>query len=324
MARPHKTGIDYFPFDVDFFLDDKLQLVEGEFGIKGGYITIRLLCRIYKNGYYYKWGADECLLFAKNIGVEGVSTNNVDEVVKGLLRRGFFDETVFKSFCVLTSKGIQRRYVQATSERKEVEVNMDFWLIELPKNMPKTINPPTNEVNRPNNPINRPINSHSKEKEIKQNKTISLENAAREISDREREIFFEILFFEKGIKSPKSEVERFINHYQSTGWLNKNGVAIHDRCSLLRNWDTKGAATFPLEFVKTWREIYDLSATISPTKLPVFNLISELYGVKNSEKQVTLLLSKKLYDFIEDNVETFRQPLQKILLGRTLNYEIKG
>ncbi len=323
MARPNKTGIDYFPFDVDFFLNDKLQLIEGEFGVKGGYITIRLLCKIYKNGYYYKWGADECLLFAKNIGVESVSTNNVDEVVRGLLRRGFFDETVFKSFCVLTSKGIQRRYVQATSERKEVEINTDYWLIELPKNVPKTINPPINEVNRSNNSVNRSINSHSKVKEIKVNKTISLENAAREISDREREIFFEILFFEKGIKSAKSEVERFINHYQSTGWINKNGVAIHDRCSLLRNWDTKGAATFPLEFVKNWQEIYDLSAKISPSKSPIFSVISELYGVKNSEKHLTLQLSKNLYDFLEDNIDTFRQSLKKILSERTLSYEIK-
>ena len=72
MARPNKTGIDYFPFDVDFFLNDKLQLIEGEFGMKGGYIAIRLLCKVYKNGYYYQWGADECLLFAKNLGIDSV------------------------------------------------------------------------------------------------------------------------------------------------------------------------------------------------------------------------------------------------------------
>jgi hypothetical protein len=43
MARPSKTGIDYFPFDIDFFNDDKIQLIEAEFGIKGGYIAVRLL-----------------------------------------------------------------------------------------------------------------------------------------------------------------------------------------------------------------------------------------------------------------------------------------
>ena len=322
MARPNKTGIDYFPFDVDFFLNDKLQLIEGEFGMKGGYITIRLLCKIYKNGYYYKWGADECLLFTKNMGVESVSKNNVDEVVKGLLRRGFFDETVFKSFNVLTSKGIQRRYLQATAERKEVEINKDYWLIELPKNIPKTVNPPTNEVNRSNNTINRSNNPQSIVKETKQN-NIFLENAAREVSEREREIFFEILFFEKGIKSAKSEVERFVNHYQSTGWVNKNGVAIHDRCSLLRNWDTKGAATFPRKFIENWREIYELSAKLNPDKTPLFCFISEFYDMKQTETDVVFQLSDKLRCLIENNLDVFRDSLGKMLAEKNLRYQIK-
>ena len=47
----NSTGLDYFSFNVDFFDDDKLALIEGEFGIKGAYIAIRLLCKIYKEGY---------------------------------------------------------------------------------------------------------------------------------------------------------------------------------------------------------------------------------------------------------------------------------
>ena len=29
MARPYKTGIDYFPLDVDFFVDDKMIAIAG-------------------------------------------------------------------------------------------------------------------------------------------------------------------------------------------------------------------------------------------------------------------------------------------------------
>ena len=145
----------------------------------------------------------------------------------------------------------------------------------------------------------------------------------REISEREREIFFEILFFEKGVKATRSEIERFINHYQSTGWLNKNGVAIHDRCSLLRNWDTKGAVVFPPEFVNRWREIYELSAKLNPDKTPIFSFISEFYDMKKTETDIVLQLSEKLRNFIENNLDVFRVPLQKILAGRNLNYEIK-
>jgi hypothetical protein len=130
MARTNKTGIDYFPFQVDFFEDDKIQLIESEFGMKGGYIAIRLLCKIYKEGYYYKWGADECLLFTKAIGVEGVSKSVVDEVISGLIRRRFFDKRCFDSFGILTSKGIQQRYFEAAKRYKEVIVVKEYLLID--------------------------------------------------------------------------------------------------------------------------------------------------------------------------------------------------
>lgn len=44
MARPNKMGLDYFPFDVDFFNDEKIVAISGEFGIKGEIVVIKL-CR---------------------------------------------------------------------------------------------------------------------------------------------------------------------------------------------------------------------------------------------------------------------------------------
>lgn len=58
-------GLDYFPMNVDFFEDDKIELIEAEFGIKGSILAVKLLCKIYKEGYFYKWGEDECLLFQR-------------------------------------------------------------------------------------------------------------------------------------------------------------------------------------------------------------------------------------------------------------------
>src|SRR5688572_32635359 len=111
MARTIKAGLNYFPFDVDFFNDDKIELVSSEFGTKGEVIAIRLLCLIYRNGYYYSWGKDESLLFAKRVG-NGLTGALVDEVVTGLVKRSFFNERVFNKFKILTSKGIQKRYVE--------------------------------------------------------------------------------------------------------------------------------------------------------------------------------------------------------------------
>ena len=55
MARPIKTGLNYFPLDVDFFNDPRISAVTVVHGIKGQAAVIMLLCAIYRNGYYFEW-----------------------------------------------------------------------------------------------------------------------------------------------------------------------------------------------------------------------------------------------------------------------------
>lgn len=155
MGRFIKTGLDYFPFDVDFHDDDKVALLTAEFNVLAEAVIVRLLCKIYKNGYYYQWGGDERLLFCRWAGGIFVPAQ-VDEVVKGCLRRSFFDKGVFEAFGVLTSSGIQKRFLQACNERKSVDIISDYWLLEIPKNPQFRIFRSINEINRPINPINRP------------------------------------------------------------------------------------------------------------------------------------------------------------------------
>lgn len=128
----NSAGIDYYPFNVDFFSDDKIQLIEAEFGIKGSYIAVRLLCKIYYEGYYYQWGDDECLLFSKNLG-NGIVPNMIKEVVSGLVKRSFFDKRVFDSFGIITSRGIQIRYFEAAKRRKRIDVIRDYLLVDTSK-----------------------------------------------------------------------------------------------------------------------------------------------------------------------------------------------
>src|SRR4051812_9582658 len=130
MARTIKPGLNYFPFDVDFFTDDKIELVSSEFGMKGELIAIRLLCHIYRNGYYYSWGKDESLLFAKRVG-NGLTGALVEEVVNGLVKRSFFDKRVFDRFKILTSRGIQKRYIEAKERSKHVDIIKEYALLDI-------------------------------------------------------------------------------------------------------------------------------------------------------------------------------------------------
>ena len=45
MARLNKIGLDYFPLDTDIELNDKIQLIESEFGLKGFAIIIKLFIK---------------------------------------------------------------------------------------------------------------------------------------------------------------------------------------------------------------------------------------------------------------------------------------
>ena len=128
MARPQKEGIDYFPLDVDMDHDDKIQLIEAEHGVMGFGIIIKLLMKIYAEGYYYQWSEKEQLLFSKRTNVD---INQVNAVINSCIKWGMFDREVYEKHKILTSSGIQRRYVTATSRRKYVQMIREYTLIDV-------------------------------------------------------------------------------------------------------------------------------------------------------------------------------------------------
>lgn len=128
MTKINKEGLDYFSFDVNFFTDEKIEFISARFGTQGEIITIKLLCKIYRNGYYLKWGEDECLLFSRRVG-EGITVELIDDVVKELLKRNFLDRKRFEKYKILTSRGIQKRYLNATKRRKEVTIFKEYLLL---------------------------------------------------------------------------------------------------------------------------------------------------------------------------------------------------
>lgn len=185
MARPLKDGIDYFPFDVGFLQDKKIRLIKGEYGAKGVLVVLQLLCSIYKeNGYFTTCDSDDFMLVADAVGC-GCDPKTIEEVVQGCLRRSIFDSGVFEAFGVLTSRGIQRRYLRALSTRDNIDIFQEYWLLDMDdkKDVPasiskkitfKNVNLQKNPVNLQNNSVNLQINPQSKvkkrkEKESKEN-----------------------------------------------------------------------------------------------------------------------------------------------------------
>lgn len=131
MGRPRKDGVDFFSLDTGTFRDDKVKLLRAEFGAKGMYLLIYLLCEIYeKKGYYMQWDSDKCYLVSDGAGC-ACSPEFVSEFVRGCVARSFFDERVFNVFGVLTSESIQRRYLCAVRKRPNIEIIEDYFLLDV-------------------------------------------------------------------------------------------------------------------------------------------------------------------------------------------------
>ena len=163
MARPNKIGLDYFPLDVDIFEDEKVSAISGEFGIKGEITVIRLLCAIYRNGYYILW--NDLLKFKLLRSMPGISSELIESIVNRLVLWGFFDKTLFDSVKVLTSRGIQKRYFEA-SRRRKTEGELPYLLVNVCNNAVNVYNNTSSDnINASKNPT-----KESKVKESKENK----------------------------------------------------------------------------------------------------------------------------------------------------------
>ena len=126
MARPIKLGLSYFPLDVDIDQDDKISVIEAMHGVEGFGILIKLFMKIYKEGYYYNWSDREQLLFSRRVNVD---INSAKQIVSDSLDEKIFDKTLYLDYGILTSAGIQKRYLEAVTRRKEVSLEKRFLLI---------------------------------------------------------------------------------------------------------------------------------------------------------------------------------------------------
>lgn len=129
MGRTNKIGLDYFPLNIDMDEEDeRVFMMEAQFGGERAFgLLIKLLMWIYRSGYYYPWTETEQVFFAKK---KGVDKDFCIHLVDFLLQKGFFCKHLFDRFRILTSRGIQKRYFEATKRRDKVVFIKDFLLLD--------------------------------------------------------------------------------------------------------------------------------------------------------------------------------------------------
>ncbi len=187
MARPRKKGLDYFPLDTDIFEDDKLFDVQNDYGPLGEIIYIRLLCLVYKNGYYYQFESLDKLaaMMIKSIGNRWAKDKKtVKDVILYLAKINLFSSELMQRN-VITSRSIQERYLLAV-ERRQSNIE-EYNLLEknnfqeeqlaVPQN---TESDTDNHVSDAETPVyvSRNAAKESKENEIKSKESKAEKTAA--------------------------------------------------------------------------------------------------------------------------------------------------
>ena len=203
MARPTKQGIDYFPLDVGFFGDKNIRILKARYRSDGIAVYIKLLCDIYKEGYFLpveSWD-DYIFVIADEIAI---SSDKVEQIIAFLQNRAMV--RVFKKDeltgcdldAVITSHGIQKRYATAMKSRRKKsidEIKRGFWLLSEDEereinafykggiNEGFSENNPSFSEKNPNKSEKNPIKENKiKEKEIYTN--VPVQNAREDESER--------------------------------------------------------------------------------------------------------------------------------------------
>ena len=178
MARPLKEGLDYLTLDCN--MDTKFKLVEAEYGSKGFAIVVSLWQMIVGGkGYYSEWNDEIALLFVRERRPD-CGVNLVNEVVRTCIRRGIFSKELFETYHILTSSGLQKRYLIATARRKDSGIRKEYLLLKVAPKQDNETEPPVNDSK---NSINADNNTQSRVKESKVKESRVESPHARQQSD---------------------------------------------------------------------------------------------------------------------------------------------
>ena len=172
MARPNKQGLDYFPFGVNFFEDEKIRFIRALYGNTGINVVIKILCRIYSEGYYTKWETDEIMIFAKYAAF--IPEKKLNMIIEEALKRNLFSNDLYQKYTILTSEDIQKVFFTACKSRKHLKIEKQYLLVN-PNDYGISKEVYSNETE-----VNSEITTERKEKEIKVNES---ENTSISLSD---------------------------------------------------------------------------------------------------------------------------------------------
>ena len=172
MGRPTKQGLEYFSLDVRMFSDIKIRKLIKYHKAQAVSVYMTLLCRIYEKGCYIEYDNDLPFIISEDCGLE---EDTIVSIIHYCLDIGLFDKGVFDKYKVLTSHGIQERYIQACAKTKrKLSKGLPYVLVDLGHDHVQAnkngISSEETAINSEETAINSEKSAQSKEKEKERNK----------------------------------------------------------------------------------------------------------------------------------------------------------
>ena len=137
MARPRKDGLDYFPLDVNFLSDLKIKKIIRAYGAQAVAVVMSVLTTVYRdNGYFATYDDDLIFIIADELKLED---SYVKDVIEKMIEVEFLDKKQKEENKILTSIGIQERYLKACERRVKTTLNATYNLLNHSSNeLPQT------------------------------------------------------------------------------------------------------------------------------------------------------------------------------------------
>lgn len=253
-----KQGLNYYNVDTDRYADRKIKRLKHAFGCSGMAVYDYLLCEVYRDrGCFLVWDEDTAFDVAEYFGLK---VNTVKEIVTYCGVVGLFNSELL-SRGMITSEAIQKRYLEMANRARRQNIAIPEEIRLFTEELPK-LTEETQEITQVFHKVNKSKVNILKEKDT----IVSPSNAQVCASEEERERFLEIFTFEKNIINPQQEVERFVAHYDASGWCRKDSTTpVKNKEALARMWKPQQEGQRFPEEVRQWLfETYCKAKVTSP------------------------------------------------------------
>ena len=125
-----KEGFNFYRSDTDKYNDRRIKRLRREYSCLGVCVYEYLLAEIYRDkGYYISYSEDLIFDIAE---YWGASEKDVEDIIHYCIEIGLFDRHIWTTKKILTSLGIQKRYVEMCgTTKRRVCINTGYTLLDV-------------------------------------------------------------------------------------------------------------------------------------------------------------------------------------------------